>query len=236
MGKYIANALTPPSSNYSPLNSLRTPSPSKDQLIACPGCGHSAYDHWNLGSGTYDEATKGQKPNLVMRWFREDEEGNWSMRYGVFASNSSPGNLPKKGCFKATAEHYKPNPNITPDGDCLGTTYYDFCDCPMDQETALALIRKGTYWLKNLPKSNVVEPDEFPEEFKAYAKLNPDPKVVRNQILGTVAPVEDTDFAKPGDVPRDTLTEDWAPAKPKAPIDPNLLDHPQDSRPWWKVW
>ena|ERR1700733_4705822 len=99
-------------------------------LIQCPACGHSAYNHWRHKGGRFTDATH----NLMMKW--KNKEGEWYGR--AYADNEGP--VTEKGCFQMIKENFKEYPF---NGNTSGYNWYEFCDCPIDQETVLALIRQG---------------------------------------------------------------------------------------------
>lgn len=113
---------------------------SGDELLSCPNCGHSARHHWKSSGNVWDDATKGQEPHVLHKVL--DNEGK--IRGGEYPSNGSPGNLPTEGCFKIVKEFWRTGLNPEDDPDkWYGYNYYEFCDCPIDRETVLALVRQG---------------------------------------------------------------------------------------------
>jgi hypothetical protein len=86
----------------------------------------------------WDDATKGQNPHILKK-YRKQDGTYWSEEY---ESNCSPGNLPEKGCFKAISEHWRETSRTDPN-HVVAYNYYEFCDCPIDRNTVLTLIRQG---------------------------------------------------------------------------------------------
>lgn len=112
-----------------------------DALAACPACGHAARFHWRL-KHNYTPTAVTNEQQLLMKY--RDKKAGTEEAYG-YASNVSPGNLPgPPGCFKATGERWH---DFERDGKAMAHNVYDFCDCPMDQETVLALVRQGKTFL-----------------------------------------------------------------------------------------
>jgi hypothetical protein len=104
-----------------------------DAFTTCPACGHAARFHWPTKGGLTSDATT-REQLLVLR-HRNNTTGV-EEDYG-YADNASPGNLPSSGCFKQTTEYWQ-----THDSN-LSFNVHKFCDCPMDRETVLALVRQG---------------------------------------------------------------------------------------------
>jgi hypothetical protein len=107
-------------------------------LTACPACGHPAHKHWPAKGGYHSDAT--QYLTNIYRYIADNGK-EYESHYG-FKPNQTPGGLPPRGCFHAIDENWHPQ---IPNGfrSCTGFNSWVFCDCPIDRETVLALIRQG---------------------------------------------------------------------------------------------
>lgn len=178
-------------------------------LINCPNCGHSAYNHWRLKDGVWDDATKGQKPEILGKHIKI-KDGKWMLSMFRYAPNSHPGNLPTEGCFKAIGEYFKANLHdpIKKPYESLGWNYHKFCECPIDQETVLALIRQGKTFTGTLEDDLENPPtDSWPKQAIDFCQSTPVPDIP--------APVKKELSTQDEDEDDKDIEVDGVPEKPK---------------------